>query len=146
MAPFLTRLLPMSYFLGLRFLQITFLSASSLHLLSTSTDQPTSCDFDVQSWYAQRKVNDLQSTTSRYPLRASGFIVSNMPEGKAVSTTCPINDHDSVPVTFTVFPKLPIELQLRLWKLKIPGPRVVISFRYFILLPHLREKNLVRWH
>jgi hypothetical protein len=66
-----------------------------------------------------------------------------MAEGKAVSTR-PLNDHNSVPVTFTVFPKLPMELQLRIWKLTIPGPRVVSPI-YFTLLPRLCEGNLVGW-
>lgn len=66
-----------------------------------------------------------------------------MAEGKAVSTR-PVNDHNSVPLTFTVFPELPMELQLRIWKLTIPGPRVVSPI-YFTLLPQFREGNLVQW-
>ncbi|KAE9380070.1 hypothetical protein N431DRAFT_459040 [Stipitochalara longipes BDJ] len=30
---------------------------------------------------------------------------------------------DSIAVTFTVFPKLPMELQLKIWKKSLPGPR-----------------------
>ena len=66
-----------------------------------------------------------------------------MGEGKAVSTR-PLDDQNSIPLTFTVFPKLPMELQLRIWKLTIPGPRVVSSI-YFTTLPQFRERNLVEW-
>jgi hypothetical protein len=66
-----------------------------------------------------------------------------MAESKAVSIR-PFNDQNSVARTFTVFPELPMELQLPIWKLTIPGPRVVSPI-YFTILPQFREGNLVRW-
>lgn len=35
------------------------------------------------------------------------------------------NPHSEVLEEFTVFPKLPIELRLRIWKFTLPGPRIV---------------------
>jgi hypothetical protein len=49
----------------------------------------------------------------------------NMAEAETVSKTLPpMFDL----VTFSIFPKLPVELQLSIWKLTIPGPRVVSAF------------------
>ena len=36
---------------------------------------------------------------------------------------------------FTPFPKLPMELQLKIWKLAIPGPRVVSDNLLAVRIP-----------
>jgi 2EXR family len=44
-----------------------------------------------------------------------------MAEAEAFATPSSVPDL----IAFTLFPKLPVEIQLKIWKLTMPGPRIV---------------------